>query len=216
MTSGSPLNVSQPSTAIGDTSATSLTPEPLSAALRAAVTAVDIKFVNAQAFAISAHRNHLPTSVLYIRDTSKPQAALRAASTPHSNEECTELLKAIPAEYHDFVDVFSKQKANKLPEHRPYNLKINLIDDATPPLGPIYSLSEAEQLALREYLAENLSNGFIRQSTSPCGAPILFVKKKDGSLRLCVNYRGLNHVTRKDRYPLPLIPDLLDRLRTAK
>jgi hypothetical protein len=201
---------------VDDTPATPSTSEPLSAALRAAITAVDIKLVNAQAFAASARRNRLPTSVIYVRDTSKPQTALRAASTLDSNIERVELLNAIPAEYHDFVDVFSKQKAEKLPEHRPYDLRINLIDDATPPLGPIYSLSEAEQLALREYLAENLSKGFIKQSTSPCGAPILFVKKKDGSLRLCVDYRGLNRVTRKDRYPLPLIPDLLDRLRTAK
>jgi len=188
----------------------------MTAALRAAVATVDVKFVNAQAFEASARRNRLPTSVIYVRDSSNPQAALRAASTSGSDDEHPELLKTIPPEYHDFLDVFSKRKAETLPEHRPYDLKINLVDDAMPPLGPIYSLSEAEQIALREYIAENLSNGFIKQSTSPCGAPILFVKKKDGSLRLCVDYRGLNRVTRKDRYPLPLIPDLLDRLRTAK
>ena len=63
---------------------------------------------------------------------------------------------------------------------------------------------------------DNLCKGFIRPSNSPAGAPILFAKKKDGSLRLCVDYRGLNRITRKNRYPLPLINDLLDRLKTAK
>ena len=69
---------------------------------------------------------------------------------------------------------------------------------------------------LREYLGKNLSRGWIRESESPVGAPILFVKKKDGSLRLRVDYRGLNAVTKKDRYPLPLIGEALDRLSTAK
>ena len=69
---------------------------------------------------------------------------------------------------------------------------------------------------LREYIDDNLSKGFIRQSTSPAGAPILFVKKKDGSLRLCVDYRGLNRVTVKNRYLLPLISEALDRLVGAK
>jgi hypothetical protein len=69
---------------------------------------------------------------------------------------------------------------------------------------------------LRDYLTENLAKGFIWHSKSPAGTPILFVKKKDGSLRLCVDYRGLNKITKKNRYPLPLILGLLDRLRTGK
>ncbi|EAL22396.1 hypothetical protein CNBB2750 [Cryptococcus deneoformans B-3501A] len=85
-----------------------------------------------------------------------------------------------------------------------------------PPFGPIYNLSETELEALREYLDENLKKGFIRPSESPAGAPILFVKKKDGSLRMCVDYRGINKITIKNRYPLPLIAELLDRLKSAK
>jgi hypothetical protein len=80
------------------------------------------------------------------------------------------------------------------------------MDDTTPPFGPIYSLSEVEQLALREFLDDNLKNQFIHPSQSSAGAPILFIKKKDGSLRLAVDYRGLNKITKKDRYPLPLSP----------
>ena len=74
----------------------------------------------------------------------------------------------------------------------------------------MYSLSPSELWTLREFLDEHLSLGFIRPTSSPHGAPVLFVKKKDGSLRLCVDFRGLNRITKKDRYPLPLISDLLD------
>lgn len=69
---------------------------------------------------------------------------------------------------------------------------------------------------MNEYLEENLSKGFIRHSKSPAGAPILYVKKKNGSLRLCVDYRGLNRITTKIRYLLPLIGNLLDQLHSAK
>ena len=119
-------------------------------------------------------------------------------------------LSAIPEDYRDFADVFSKAKADTLAEHRPYNLKIDLEDGAQPPPGCVYSLSPSELKSLHEFIDEHLSIGFIRPSSSPHRAPILFVKKKDGSLRLCVDFRGLNHITRKDRYPLPLISDLLD------
>src|SRR5260370_14288140 len=71
-------------------------------------------------------------------------------------------------------------------------------------------------MALREFLDENTRNGFIRPSSSPWGSPVLFVKKKDGSLQLCMDYRALNKVTRKDQYPLPLICDLLDSLGPAR
>ncbi|KAL7278114.1 hypothetical protein ACG7TL_008085 [Trametes sanguinea] len=125
-------------------------------------------------------------------------------------------LSGIPEEYHEFADVFSKSKADELPEHRPYDLKIELEPGATPPLGPIYSLSKVELDTLREYIDENLRSGFIRPSNSPCGAPVLFVKKKDGSLHLCMDYQGLNKITRKDRYPLPLVSDLLDTPRKAR
>ena len=89
------------------------------------------------------------------------------------------------------------------------------MDDTSPPFSPIYFLSEVEQLALHEFLDENLKNQFIRPLQSSAGTPVLFIKKKDGSLRLAINYRSLNKITKKDCYPLPLIPNLLDRLRSA-
>jgi transposase InsO family protein len=122
----------------------------------------------------------------------------------------------IPDKYLDYADVFSKKSADILPQHRPYDHAIDLEPGSHPPFGPLYSLSEVELKALREWLEENLGKGFIRVSTSPAGAPILFIKKKDGSLRLCVDYRGLNKITIKDRTPLPLIGESIDRLRKAR
>ena len=85
-----------------------------------------------------------------------------------------------------------------------------------PPFEPLYNLSNIKLAELRLYLDDALAKGWIQYSTSPAGAPILFVPKKDGGLRLCVDYRGLNKVTVKNCHPLPLISETLDRLTSAK
>ena len=77
-------------------------------------------------------------------------------------------------------------------------------------------MSKVELKTLKDYLDDMLDKGFIWPSKSPAGAPVLFVKKKDGSLCLCVDYRGLNKITRKNRYPIPRIETLVDQLRSAK
>ena len=77
-------------------------------------------------------------------------------------------------------------------------------------------MAPAELKELKEQLRDLLEKGFIRPSTSPLGAPILFVRKKDGSLRMCIDYRQLNKETIKNRYPLPRIDDLFDQLQGAK
>src|SRR5258708_9203890 len=138
---------------------------------------------------------------------SEPMSELHSICT---STMALDSMGRIPAEYHKFHEVFSGTKANTLPPHRPYDLQISLEEGAKPFHGPIYSLSPPELAALREFLEEHTQNGFIRPTKSPWGAPVLFVKKKDGSLRLCVNFRALNKVTEKDCYPLPLITDLLN------
>ena len=125
-------------------------------------------------------------------------------------------LSNVSSKYHEFANIFSKTKAEVLPPHHPYDLKINLEESAQPPVGPIYSLSASEQEALKEFIEENLNMGFIWPTSSPHGAPVLFVKKKDGSLRLCVDFRSLNRISKKDRYSLPLISNLLDSPRKAQ
>ena len=122
----------------------------------------------------------------------------------------------LPEDYHDFADVFSKSKAGKLADHRPYDLKITLDEGTVPPFSPIYFLSQEELAALRKFIDENLATGFICPSHSRCGALVLFIQKKDGSLRLCVDFRGLNWISKKDHYPLPLISDLLNAPRKAR
>src|SRR5258705_979180 len=138
-----------------------------------------------------------PTFVISMTDLNPLQAT------------ATEILDSILAEYHKFHDVFSGEKAGTLAPHRPYDLQINVEEGTKPIHGPIYSLSLLELVALREFLKEHTRNGFICPSKSPWGSPILFVKKKDGSLHLCIDFHALNRVTEKDCYPLPLILDLL-------
>ena len=125
-------------------------------------------------------------------------------------------LSNVPSEYHEFANVFNKTKAETLSPHHPYDLKINLEEGTQPLVSPIYSLSASEQEALKEFIEKNLNMGFIRPTSSPHSVPVLFVKKKDGSLYLCVDFRGLNCISKKDRYPLPLISDLLDSPRKAQ
>jgi hypothetical protein len=146
--------------------------------------------------------------------SSKASAPFVIYATPISEEKTS--TASIPERYKDFEDVFQKKNADMLPEHRPYDCAIDLQEGAQPPFGPIYNLSQIELAELRKYIDENLAKNFIRHSKSPAGAPILFVKKKDGSLRMCVDYRGLNKVTKKNRYPLPLISGLLEQLGRAR
>ena len=119
-------------------------------------------------------------------------------------------LSNIPSEYHKFANVFSKTKAKTLSSHCSYDLKINLKEGAQPLVGPIYSLLTSEQEALKEFIEENLNIDFIWLTSSLHSAPVLFIKKKDSSLYLCVNFYGLNCISKKDLYPFLLISDLLD------
>ncbi|KAF7134041.1 hypothetical protein CNMCM5793_005621 [Aspergillus hiratsukae] len=103
-----------------------------------------------------------------------------------------------------------------LPENAAHDHAIDLKEGTQPPHKPLYPLSQEELRVLRDYIEEYLRRGWIRPSKSPAGAPILFAPKKDGGLRLCVDYRGLNEITVKNRYPLPLMSELMDRLSGAK
>ena len=123
----------------------------------------------------------------------------------------------IPGKYSKWKPLFQEEEnSNALPKHQPWDHEIRLEPGKQPTFGPIYALSEKELKTLREYLDENLARGFIRKSESPIGYLILFAPKKDGSLRLCVNYRKINDITIKNRYLLPNIEELQDRLSKAK
>jgi len=126
-------------------------------------------------------------------------------------------LENVPMEFRQYLGIMSQEAADQLLEHRPYDCKIDLREGATAPWGPIYPLSEVELRTLREWLKEMEKTGKIKRSTSPAGSPILFVPKPKGrGLRLCVDYRGLNAVTIPNRYPLPLMQELQDRVQGAQ
>jgi hypothetical protein len=108
--------------------------------------------------------------------------AIHVNPTNNKHPQSEPKLVKLPEKYKDFANVFEKNKANQLPEHRLYDCPIDLEEGHSPPFDPMYGLSEPELQALRDYLTENLAKGFVQHSKSPTGAPILFVKKKDGSL----------------------------------
>ncbi|MBW0472866.1 hypothetical protein O181_012581 [Austropuccinia psidii MF-1] len=123
-------------------------------------------------------------------------------------EEIETLLKVVPSAYHQYLDVFSKVKAEKLPPHHACDHHIEL-EGLLPPVSVIYSLSKNESETLWAKFLENLEKGFIRPSSSSTGEHVLCVKKKDGGLCLCVYYHKLNVFTRKNRYPVPQMNQLL-------
>ncbi|MBW0513385.1 hypothetical protein O181_053100 [Austropuccinia psidii MF-1] len=122
-------------------------------------------------------------------------------------EEVETMMKVVPSAYNQYLDVFSKVKAGKVP-HRACDYHIDL-EGSLPPVRVIYSLSNQESDKLRAYISEILEKAFIWPSSSSTGAPVLFVKKKDGGLCLCVDYCKLNTVTRKNKYPFPCMTQVL-------
>ena len=114
----------------------------------------------------------------------------------------------------DYPDVFLEELPG-LPPQRDIELVIDVVPGATPASITPYRMTPVELKELKLHLQELLEKGFIRPSVSPWGAPVLFVKKKDGTLRLCVDYRQLNKMTVKKKYPLPKIDDLFDQLKGA-
>ena len=117
---------------------------------------------------------------------------------------------------HEYADVFPSDLPTGLPPRRDIDHKIEVLPGSEPPSRATYKMSPKELDELKKIIQELLEHGFIQPSISPYGAPVLFVKKKDGSIRMCVDYRALNKITVKNKYPLPRIDELLDRLKGAK
>nr|GFC60896.1 putative reverse transcriptase domain-containing protein [Tanacetum cinerariifolium] len=123
-------------------------------------------------------------------------------------------LKDIPV-VREFPDVFLEDLSG-LPPSREVEFCIDLIHEAIPVAKSPYRLAPTEMQELANQLKEIQDKGFIRPSSSPWGAPVLFVKKKDGSFRMCIDYRELNKLTIKNRYPLLRIDDLFDQLKGSR
>lgn len=133
-----------------------------------------------------------------------------------SEEQRKKFNETVPPEYHSYWDVFSKAEFDRLPPRHSWDHAIELTKDFKPVHGKVYPLSRSENEQLDKFIDENLDTGRIRPSNSPMASPFFFIKKQDGGLRPVQDYRKLNDMTIKNRYPLPLIQEMLDKLKGAR
>ena len=175
------------------------------------------EIIDKKEFAAAALNADNEIFVVHVGSLAEPKTMPIHSSYQAQIAALTSEKTGILAEYSDFSNVFSSNSATELMEHTGINdHPINLLDNKQPLYGPIYSLGPVELEKLKTYIEANLASDFIRPSKSPAGTPILFLQKKDGSLRLCVDYRELNNLMIKNCYPLPLIGELLNCLGRAK
>ena len=140
----------------------------------------------------------------------------RLAEGTRRNMETQAITTQLPIYITEFQSIFAKEDFDMLLEHCKWDHVIELTPRAEPKLSKVYPLSLLEQEELDAFLKENLCTGRIRPSKSPIAAPVFFIKKKDSLLWLVQDYRVLNAMTVKNRYPLPLISELVSQLREAK
>lgn len=144
------------------------------------------------------------------------RSAVPPGSSPAKRQEADPPdLSTILPEYQDLAPVFSKSRALSLPPHCPYDCAIDLLPRAPLPSSRLYNISRPERETMENYIKDSLAAGIIRPSSSPLGAGFFFVGKKDGSLRPCIDYRGLNHITVKNKYPLPLLSSAFEPVHDA-
>ncbi|SJL05728.1 uncharacterized protein ARMOST_09064 [Armillaria ostoyae] len=139
------------------------------------------------------------------------------AAKANEGKEKKTFEQMVPESYRDFKDLFAKDNFDDLPVRKPWDHAIELVPNAKNTLDcKVYPLNPIEQKELDKFLDENLASGRIKPSKSPMASPFFFVKKKNGTLRPVQDYRKLNEMTIKNRYPLPLISELMDKLGSAK
>ena len=186
--------------------------------IEALPTARRLELIDKHKFARTALDENSETFVVHVAALNNLELAIHPSRAPllaalQQDKAPTE----IPPKYADYANVFSQDLAMELPENTGMNkYAIELVEGKQLPHGPIYSLRPVELETLKTYIETHLKTEFIRPSKSPAGASIFFDKNPDGNLHLCVNYQGLNNLTIKNWYPLPLIGESLDRLGRAK
>ena len=158
--------------------------------------------------------DYVDAGVIFLCSADSPPRshALDSPSLDSSSALCEPLKKLLA----EFPDVFPAALPKGLPPKRSADHKIEVDPSAKTPRRPAYRMAPAELTELRSQLKEYVENGWIRPSRSPYAAGVTFARKKDGSLRLCIDYRALNAITKKNSYPLPRIDDLIDRLNGSK
>ena len=157
----------------------------------------------------------------YIEEAQKPNEVWINAKTSNTIEfrlkhdkkkDNLSIEQMIPDAYHDYLDLFNETKADRFPGPHSWDHKIELKEGFEPKCFKTYNLTPEEQMELDKWIKKNLDKGYIRPSQSPMASPFFYVKKKDGKLRPCQDYRYLNDWTIKNAYPLPLISELTDKL----
>ena len=151
--------------------------------------------------------------IAYVAFPDKKQTTVSKLAEQHGKAN----LEPLPEEYRRHAKVFGEKEAQRFPGPRLWDHAIELKPNAPATIpGKIYALTQKEQLALTEFIQEHLKKGYIKPSKSPYASPFFFIKKKDGKLRPVQDYRKVNEWTIKNRYPLPLIPELIARVKGAK
>ena len=191
------------------------TPMPRTKAtlLQQELPSIDIAEVGSAGFYFNMQRPENEVFALSLYELDRMIEDRETLDTPE-NEDLLDT--KLPEYLQNHRDSFSESASNQLPPHRPYDHKIHLEGEAPLGYSPLYNQSTEELKAIKQYLVDNLHKGFIEPSQAPFASPTLFVKKPNGGLRFCIDFRRLNALTKKDRYPLPLIDETLARISQAK
>ncbi|SLM34530.1 retrotransposon nucleocapsid protein [Lasallia pustulata] len=185
---------------------------------------VDIAIIGAAAFnRLNTRRQYQDGVQLFSMTIQEMEKALSEQTADNTSEvnisvlSMEEVLAKVPMPYQDLKDAFDPVKAKQLPAHQSYDHEIKIEGDRTKlPQSRVYPISNYKLQKLKEYLDENLKKGFISPSHAPYTSPVLFAVKLNGSLRVCVDYRKLNAITKRNRYPIPLIEETLAKVTGCK
>jgi hypothetical protein len=157
---------------------------------------------------VCSAKTGLPTKAA---NTAQRLAQQAAADKPKKTKE-----ELVPKHLHKWLDIFDEQKSNQFPPSRPWDHAIEMEEGWTPSDCKLYPLSPGERNSLDEWVDNQLKKGYIWPSKSPQASPFFFTGKKDGKLRPIQDHRRLNKKTRKNQYPIPLISEIIDKLRGAR
>lgn len=182
---------------------------------------IDIAGIGAAPFQRHLKKKDTEAFITSLSEIDRVIDEKRAEDRQKEEDQEQELVQQqLPEQYLEYADVFSKAASDKLPPRRTNDYRIELEDGKTAESAvghsPLYKQTAEELEAARDYIVDNLNKGFIGPSAVPFASPILMARKPGGGLRFCVDYRKLNAITRKDRYPIPLVDELMERISGAR
>jgi hypothetical protein len=154
--------------------------------------------------------------MVHLQTYPQPVVARTTVSTTLAKEATKSMVEAIPLAFCKYRKVFSDEEAQRLLKHQPWDHKIDLILGQQMGRTSVYRLTPPEKIALKDYIEDGLKRGTLHQSEAPDTCSFFFIDKKDGKLRPVQDYRPLNAITRKNVAPIPLIPELIDKLLGAR